>query len=113
MFCMLKKRKKYTAYVSKHNSNREKQVIHLMILSRVKRKRSKALAMRARSEGRKTKSYGQRLQHYLVLKKLSALLRGITAKTKQKPKFNHIKEYAKIKTFVMQLCPLKTQKYWI
>ena len=30
MFCMLKK-KKYPAYVSKHNSNRENQVIFLMI----------------------------------------------------------------------------------
>ena len=28
---MLKKRKIYLAYVSKHNSNREKQVIRLMI----------------------------------------------------------------------------------
>ena len=31
MFCMLKKKKIYPAYVSKHNSNREKQVIILMI----------------------------------------------------------------------------------
>ena len=31
MFCMLKKKKIYLAYVSKHNSNREKQVILLII----------------------------------------------------------------------------------
>ena len=31
MFCMLKKEKIYPAYVSKHNSNRENQVILLMI----------------------------------------------------------------------------------
>ena len=33
MFCMLKKKKIYPAYVSKHNSNREKQVIILIILN--------------------------------------------------------------------------------
>ena len=55
MFCMLKKRKIYLAYVSKHNSNREKQVIRLMI------------------------SNGEGL-HYLAVKKLSSLLRGITSK---------------------------------
>ena len=33
MFCMLKKKKKYPAYVPKLNSNREKQVIILMILN--------------------------------------------------------------------------------
>ena len=31
MFCMLKKKKIYPAYVSQHNSNGEKQVIRLMI----------------------------------------------------------------------------------
>ena len=31
MFCMLKKGKIYPAYVSRNNSNREKQVIPLMI----------------------------------------------------------------------------------
>ena len=36
MFCMLKK-KKYPTYVSKHNSNREKQVIVLMISNEEKR----------------------------------------------------------------------------
>ena len=31
MFCMLKNKKIYPAYVSKHNSNYEKQVVLLMI----------------------------------------------------------------------------------
>ena len=31
MLCMLKKKKIYPAYVLRHNSNREKQVIILMI----------------------------------------------------------------------------------
>ena len=31
MFCMLKKKRYILLYVSKHNSNREKQVILLMI----------------------------------------------------------------------------------
>ena len=38
MFCMLKKEKAYPTYVSKHNSDREKQVILLMILNGEKRK---------------------------------------------------------------------------
>ena len=49
------KKKKYPAYVSKHNSNREKQIILLMI----------------------TNGKGC---HSLVVKKLSALLRGIKPK---------------------------------
>ena len=60
MFWMLKKKTIYPAYVSKHNSNREKQVILLMITN---------------GEGCK----GQRW-HYLAVKKLSALLRGTTSK---------------------------------
>ena len=55
MFCMLKKKKIYPTYVLKYNSNREKQVILLMI-----------------SDGEKW--------HYLALQKLSALLKGITSK---------------------------------
>ena len=31
MFCRLKKEKIYTAYISKHNTNHEKQVFILMI----------------------------------------------------------------------------------
>ena len=53
-FCILKK-KVYPAYVSKHNSNREKQVILLMIPN---------------AEG----------WHYVEVKKLSAFLREITPK---------------------------------
>ena len=49
------KRKNISCYVSKHNSNREKQVILLIIPN---------------GEG----------WHYLVVKELSALLRGITSK---------------------------------
>ena len=52
---MLKKKKIYPAYVLKHNSSREKQVILLMIPNKEK-------------------------WHYLAVKKLSALLRGITSK---------------------------------
>ena len=51
-----KKVKIYPAFVSKHNSNREKQVILLMI------------------------SNGEELWHYLAVKNPSALLRGITSK---------------------------------
>ena len=52
---MLKKKKIYPAYVSKHNSNCEKQVILLMIPNREE-------------------------WHYLAVKKLLALLRGIMSK---------------------------------
>ena len=31
MFCMIKKKKMYPAYVSKYNSNREKEFILLMV----------------------------------------------------------------------------------
>ena len=51
----MKKENIYAAYVSKYNSNREKQVILLMI-----------------SNGEKW--------HYLAVKEISALLRGITSK---------------------------------
>ena len=50
-----KKEKIYPTYVSKYNSNREKQVIFLMISSEEK-------------------------WHYLAVKKISALLRGVTSK---------------------------------
>ena len=56
MFYIVKK-KKYPVFVSKNNSNREKQVILLMIPNAVK--------------GR---------WHYLAAKKLSTLLRRITSK---------------------------------
>ena len=57
------KEKIYPVYVSKHNSNREKHVILLMIPNREKRE--------AKSKG---------WLHYLAVKELSALLRGITSK---------------------------------
>ena len=66
-----KKEKIYPAYVSKHNSNREKQVIILRISNGDKRERSETLATRAKSEGQ---------CHYLAVKKLLALSRGITFK---------------------------------
>ena len=55
MFCVLKNEKIYPAYVSKHDFLCQKQVILLMI------------------------SNGERW-HYLAVKELSALLRGITSK---------------------------------
>ena len=48
-----KKEKIYPSYVSKHSSNREKQVIILMI------------------------SNGEKVWHYLAVKKLSELSKGI------------------------------------
>ena len=51
-----KKEKIYPAYLTKHNSNRKKQIIHLMI------------------------SNGEKQWHYLAVKKLSTLLSGITSK---------------------------------
>ena len=50
MFCMLKKKNIYPAYVLKHNSNREKQVTPLMIPNGEERK--------AKSEGYEAKSEG-------------------------------------------------------
>ena len=63
MVCILKKKKMYPTYVSKHNSNRKKQVILLIIEN---------------GEGRKVKSEEQ--WHYLAVNKLSALLREIASK---------------------------------
>ena len=92
-----KKEKIYPAYVSKNNSNREKQVILLMIPNGEKRE--------AKCKGR---------WNYLAVKKSSALLRGITSKnngdfyslnflhffrTKNKLKLH--KKYVKIKLFAM------------
>ena len=54
MFCMLKKKEIYFAYVSKHNPNSEKQVILLLIPN-------------------------GKWWYYLAVKKLSALLRGTTS----------------------------------
>ena len=84
-----KKENTYPAYVSKYNSNCEKQVILLTIPNGEKR-------------------------HYLAVKKLSALLWGITSKNnddfyclkclhsfRTKKILNLIKEYVKIKVIVM------------
>ena len=84
-----KKENIYPAHISKHNSNRKKQVILLMI------------------------SNGQKKWHYLAVKQLSALLRGITSKHygdiyclncfpsfRIKPCFNLINKYVKIEIFV-------------
>ena len=68
-----KKEKIWPAYVSKHNSNREKQVILLMILNGEKQ-------CEAKSDGHVAKSEGRRRWHYFAVKKLTALLRGITSK---------------------------------
>ena len=50
----------------------KKQVILLKI--------SKGRKCKAKSKGREAKSEGRRLWHYLAVKKLSALLSGITSK---------------------------------
>ena len=83
-----KKEKIYSAYVLKNTSTCEKQIILLMI-----------------SNGEKW--------HYLAVKKLSALLRGITSwravllfelsscLQNKKKNFTRIKKYVKIKIFVM------------
>ena len=62
MFCVLQKKKIYIyiypPYLSKHNSNRDKQVILLMIPN---------------GEGRKGKSEGQ--WHYLAVKKTITIIK--------------------------------------
>ena len=88
-----------SAYVSKHNSSREKQVILLMILN-----------------GKEW--------HYHAVKKLSTLLKGITSKNnydfycfncfiplEQKTNLNRIKKYVKINIFAILRCLLKILKY--
>ena len=85
----VEKERIYAAYVSKNNSNHEEQVVLLMIPN---------------GEGRRW--------HYLAVKKISALLRGITSKkwfvvriafipSEQKTNLNRIRKYVKIKIFVM------------
>ena len=93
-----KKGKTYPAYVSKHNSIPEKQDIFLMIPNR---------------EG----------WHYPAVKKLSALLRGITSKHHgdfyclnclhsllEKTNVNLIKKYVKKKVFYNVVIPAKDRK---
>ena len=55
MFCMLKKKKVYPDYVSKHNSNHKEDILSMI-------------------------SKAEKQWHYLEVKKLSALLRRITFK---------------------------------
>ena len=111
MFCILKNKKVCFAYVSKNNSNREKQVIHLIIPNVEGREQSETLTMRAKSEGRKAKSdereakfEGRRQWHYLAVKKLSVFLRGITSNTfilfQKNKNLNRIIKFVKIKIFV-------------
>ena len=57
IFCIIKKKKIVSAYISNHNSTREKTIILLMIPNKEK-------------EG----------WHYLPLKELSTLLTGVTSK---------------------------------
>ena len=66
---MYAKKKKHPVSDSKHNRNREKQVILLIIPNGEKRK--------INSKERKAKSEGRRW-HYLAVKILSALLIGVT-----------------------------------
>ena len=105
-----KKEKIYPAYVSKHKSNHEKQVIILMV---------------SNGETHKSKSKGRSQQwNYLAVKKLSPLIRGIISRSYEdfsclncpysfatEKKLNHIKKYLKIKIFVIKLCIRRTLKY--
>ena len=70
---MPKKEKIYPFYHSKHNSNREKQVTHPSYVSKHNSNREKQVVLLMISNGEKQ-------WHYLAVKKLSALLRGITSK---------------------------------
>ena len=104
MFCMLKKKKIHPAYVSKYNSNHEKQAILLMISNGEIREQWETLATQAKSEGQ--------WWNYVAVKKLSALLSGITSKHHgyfyylnclhsfaTEKELNHIKKYVNIKIF--------------
>ena len=66
MFCILIKEKIYPAYVSKPSSNRQKQVILLMIQNGERCVRSKTLATGAKSEGR---------WHYLAIKETIGIIK--------------------------------------
>ena len=99
-----KKEKLYPAYVSKHKSNREKQVdiqFEIFLLTPI----------------------GDRW-HYLAIKKLAALLRGITSKyhcdffclnclhsSSEKANANIVKKYVKINIFVTFQYLLMILKY--
>ena len=95
IFCVLKK-KKYFQLISKQNATREKQIMLLMIPNEEK-------------EG----------WHYLAVKKLSTLLRGITSihhgdfyclnclHSFRTENLNLVKKYVKIKIFVELYCHQK------
>ena len=74
------KEKIYSAYISKHNSNRKKQVIFLMISIGEKPDWSKTLAMQSLVP--MTRNYVHRMKTMASScpEKLSELLRGITSK---------------------------------
>ena len=101
----IKEREICPAYASKINSIWEKQIILLMILNKEK-------------EGREAKS--EERWHYLAVKKLSTLLRGITSKYhsdfyylnclhsfQTENNLNLMKKYIRIKTFVELYCHQK------
>ena len=95
MFCMLKKKKIYPAYVSKHNSNREK----LSYSFNHSKQRKMALSCSKKIiRGIMFKSYGD----FYCLNCLHSF------RTKN---FNHINKFVKIKIFVTWQCFLKTLKY--
>ena len=78
IFCMLKK-KKYVLLMFQNITKMWKKVSFLMISNGEIRKWLEILAMQVESKGCQAKSEG-RWWHYLAVKKLSALLRGITSK---------------------------------
>ena len=86
MFFVLKRKNIYPTYVSRHNSNHEKQVIHLII-------------------------WNSERWHYISVKKLPSFLRRKASKNNdglyclnslhsfRTENLNHIKKYVKIKDF--------------
>ena len=106
-----KKEKIYPVYVSKHNSNHEKQVIILMIPNRERRK-AKAEGPKDKSNRREAKSK-RRGRNYLEVNKVSALLSATTSKHPGNfyylnclysftiKKISRIKTYVKINIFAI------------
>ena len=85
MFCTLNEKKKYPAYVSKHNINREKQGILLMIPN---------------GEEPEAKSEGQ--WHYFKRNKIMMIfiVPIVCILLEQKPHLNLMKKFVKTKIFV-------------
>ena len=105
---LMQNRKKCMFQVSKYNSNREKQVILLMISNREIRERSENLVNRAKFKGEGQQKY------YFAVKHLSSLSRGITSEPHgdfyflncihsftTEENLNHIQKYVEIKIFTM------------